>query len=202
MALGFLAATSALAGGWLPGVSKREKERTRPPLRIDYDRLNPDCRMDRRANHPQADLQLRLQVTNWGPVGLENVRLKLVNREPGGGHAHFLALMHDNQEPFARSNYGESCPVGFFGGLYFDFVGYLPRFDGALTFGYANAYLWQEQLTPRGTYRLTVEAEGRWEDSGVTAPKTYAVFEVSCPGVTDLDLRLIAEDERASEVSS
>jgi len=197
MAIGLYITIAGLSGvWWLPGVSKSEARRKKAPLVIDFDASDPLCFQDRRTGHPQSDLQLRLRVSNIGPIGVNGVRLKLVSREPRPGATHYLATMHDNASPRSLSTViGTRCPTGPGRFVYFDLAFRSLRNPDLAIFSYADEYLMAEQKinpNPIQPYMLTVETDGCWEDNGMSVVPTRCRFQLEY--LDDGGMRLSSPD--------
>lgn len=179
MAVGMYFAVAALSGSlWLPGVSGEEKRRDRPPLRIEFDEYDAQCVQDRRQVSQIEDMQLRVRVTNAGHVGLRDVRVRLIESEPQL-FSYFLAIIHD-RDPFPRSTLGESCAIHQ--DLYFD-VAFIANDSPSPKISYAHPNLTVlEHVGAHNagitSFRLVLEAEGRWEDSGEFVPRTRETFRL------------------------
>lgn len=181
--IGLYITIAGLTGSWwLPGVSKSEARRREAPLVIDFDENDPLCVQDRRTGHLQPDLQLRLRVSNVGPVGVKGVRLKLISREPGPGFAHYLAIMHDNSSAHSWSAViGARCPPGPGRFVYFDLAFRSLTDPDHAVFSYADLHLMAEQSinpSPIRPYILTVETDGYWEDDDTSVPLTQRKFYI------------------------
>jgi hypothetical protein len=173
----------------LPGVYSTEAQRGRPPLLIDFDTADPLCVQDRRQGAmkvPASDVQIRVRVSNIGPVGVNGVRLRLVERNPDPAYTFYLTIMHD-RSPYSRSAIdGERCPAGGSAFIYFDLVyrSYRQMPNTAApppVVSYADEYLSAEQLTRSGPFRaqdITVEADGYWEDDRTAVVPSRQSFHI------------------------
>jgi hypothetical protein len=190
----------------LPGVSRAEGLRKAPPLVVDFDASDLLCVQDRQR---ELDIQIRLRVSNVGPVGVNGVRLRLVERSPDIAHVFYLAMMHD-RTPFSRSAIsGERCPSGGDRFIYFDLVYWsrrrLPSSPPPRpVVSYADDYLVVEQQThtePIRSQEITVEADGYWEDDHTSVTPRRRSFHIEYADDGGIALTAAASPPRAATLT-
>lgn len=94
----------------------RYREDRVTPFTVEFDPDDPNCQewgyiSTGPGKVVRSTLQLRVRVTNNGPIGLQRVRAFL-SIPHTLGRSHFLHIQHDNEPTTRLSREGEHVPVG------------------------------------------------------------------------------------------
>lgn len=157
----------------------QSRARRESPLRIVFDENDLQCvKNEIELESATVNQTVSVRVRNMGHVGLQDVRLKVIAREPPGPPQP-LRLQYDIA-PYERSLAGETCSPDE--RVYFDVAQLASLEDSVLHVAYANDGLWAVAKLPRGGRStaawLSLKAEGRREDDGRLVPPAFATFKV------------------------